>query len=351
MIGGGGASAFGYSSAPMRRMLRQGDRQIWFGNPEPPYVVDLPFGGEGFLLLLTWTGPVPAALQKEAFARRMIQAGAHEIVLAGPGSDDLSSVFEWASAARFPNLEVPAGSELIVSTYESAPLVEVMPHVARIPKAGTRRLRHVLVLALGAKATRAAEIERLIGTAFAAGSSAAGTTPTDLPGTASWRLDAIEVAGVAAAKPVPREHDHALYFAPGRWRFTGAAFDGNGVETPILGRLEVVQSLAAWTVDSPIGAARLTVRLPPVTNVARTTSWHGECLGLGPVEGHWVVAGDSVITTFVHATSTANGVGFLGSELAIRRSAAFYEVRGAVVEQGRLLTAWRGELRRATEGG
>jgi len=81
--------------------------------------------------------------------------------------------------------------------------------------------------------------------------------------------------------------------------------------------------------------------IAPFSPGARSTHWSSENPALGALRGRFVLAGDAILSFYASPTGR-----YRGFECIQRRDDARYSVRGALLEEDKVLSSWALELAR-----
>lgn len=107
----------------------------------------------------------------------------------------------------------------------------------------------------------------------------------------------------------------SLLFTPGRWRVQGAVFDDKGAANPADGGLVIAMSddqvrlaLELTLGDAPAPQFCAEWRLTATAPVTIGAAWTGWRDGAGPLAGWFVVAGDTILSTYRSLDGGREGV-------------------------------------------
>ena len=329
-----------------RRIHRTDHVQVWFERLEPPFLFDSPFAGEEFAALVAWGDTLPRNWSHRSFANRLLSAGCRAVILVGAESARAARDFEWAHAARFPGLDVPAGQEATVVALDREHLPDAAARLANDPGPSKWTARRMLALMIGSDTRLETELAALLATVFAGGHPS-GVVPTLAPEPEPVPAPAAEIATpVAPSIAVRAVHDHALFFQPGTWRFLGALIHADGSSDPADSELVVLHEPTTWRIDAPLGSSRIVIPLGAPRAGAHAFAWRGESPDFGRLDGHTSVVDDCVLTNFERAGRSAYVRGPSGSEVFRRLAGEVYEVYGAIIDDEKLTVSWHGQLRR-----
>jgi hypothetical protein len=152
---------------------------------------------------------------------------------------------------------------------------------------------------------------------------------------AKWR-------GSTARQYSSRVAGHTFLFREGRWRAAGEYRDGAGVATAVDGETRVRHEAGRWVSEgvlhvrrSPPEEHRHRYDIVPFSPGAQSTHWTAENERLGTLNGRFVVAGDAILSFYASATGR-----YRGFECMQQKGARQYLVRGAMLEQDKVVSTW-----------
>lgn len=117
----------------------------------------------------------------------------------------------------------------------------------------------------------------------------------------------------------PVSGENAIRHEPGRWHF------------------EAVLRLRG----DPLRVTHNRYQIEPFSPGAASTHWFSNNPVLGALRGRFVVSGDAILSSYASPTSR-----FRGFECIQKRDAKRYSVRGAMLEEDKLISTWALELTR-----
>ena len=79
--------------------------------------------------------------------------------------------------------------------------------------------------------------------------------------------------------------------------------------------------------------------IEPLAALARSTHWTSSHATLGTLRGRFVIAGDAILSFYANATGR-----YRGFECIQQRDESRYSVRGAMMEEDKVLSTWALEL-------
>jgi len=139
---------------------------------------------------------------------------------------------------------------------------------------------------------------------------------------------------------------HTFLFREARWRAAGEYRDAAGAPTAVDGETRIRHEPARWIAEgllrirrSPPQEQRIRYEVAPFSPGALSTHWSAENEQLGTLNGRFVVAGDALLSFYASATGR-----YRGFECLQQRDAKRYAVRGAMLEQDKVISTWAIEL-------
>jgi hypothetical protein len=141
---------------------------------------------------------------------------------------------------------------------------------------------------------------------------------------------------------------HTFLFEEGSWRVEGEHRDAAGVPSPVAGENTIRHQPALWHFEAvlrlrgePLRVTHNRYEIEPFSPGAASTHWSANNPVLGVLRGRFVLAGDAILSSYLSPTSR-----YRGFECIQRRDARHYSVRGAMLEEDKLLSTWALELTR-----
>jgi hypothetical protein len=142
---------------------------------------------------------------------------------------------------------------------------------------------------------------------------------------------------------------HTFLFREGDWRAAGEYRDGAGTVTAVDGETRVRHAPASWLSESvmrvksnPPQEHRNRTEIVPFSAGAQSTHWSGENPAIGSLNGRFVVAGEAILSFYASATGR-----YRGFECLQQKDAKHYAVRGAMLDQDKVVSTWVLELQLA----
>ena len=142
---------------------------------------------------------------------------------------------------------------------------------------------------------------------------------------------------------------HTFLFREGAWRSEGEYRDGAGNVTKVAGETRVRHEAGKWLSEgvlrvksSPPREQANRTEIVPFSPGSNATHWSSESASLGSLNGRFVIAGDAILSFYASGTGR-----YRGFECMRQEDARTYSVRGAMLEQDKVISTWVLELRRA----
>jgi len=139
---------------------------------------------------------------------------------------------------------------------------------------------------------------------------------------------------------------HTFLFREGTWRARGEYRDGAGAPTPVDGETRIRHEAGRWVSEglmtvrrNPPQEQRSRYDIAPVSPGSQSTHWTAENQNLGTLNGRFVIAGDAILSFYSSATGR-----YRGFESMQQKDAKHYAVRGAMLDQDKLISTWVLEL-------
>ncbi len=139
---------------------------------------------------------------------------------------------------------------------------------------------------------------------------------------------------------------HSFLLQEGLWRTAGEFLDGAGQATKVEGEAHIRHYPDRWVYE---GVLRTVAKLPvehrtvyeiqPMARGSFATSWTSKSASFGTLHGRFIVVGDAILSAYESATGR-----YRGQDTMFQRDGRHYSARGALLDGGKLLSAWRIEL-------
>ncbi len=141
---------------------------------------------------------------------------------------------------------------------------------------------------------------------------------------------------------------HSFLFERGTWTAQGFFRDGEGRTVQASGKVEVSHEGDIWInegymeleTDSPV-RLRNRYEIVPFLPGSDTTTWTSSNPALGKLTGKFIIAGDSILSSYVSEDGKYEGTEFL--KMIDSRT---YANRGALLTSGKLVSIWSVTLNR-----
>lgn len=143
---------------------------------------------------------------------------------------------------------------------------------------------------------------------------------------------------------------HTFLFREGTWHAAGEYRDGAGTVTKVDGETRVRHETGKWLTEgvlrvrsSPPKEQSNRTEIQPFSPGSNATHWSSESAATGTLNGRFVVAGDAILSFYASGTGR-----YRGFECLQQRDAKHYLVRGAMLEQDKVISTWVLELKLAS---
>lgn len=143
---------------------------------------------------------------------------------------------------------------------------------------------------------------------------------------------------------------HSFLFREGAWRAEGEYRDGAGTVTKVDGETRVRHEAGKWLTEgvlrvksSPPKEQSNRTEIVPFSPGSNATHWSSESAALGSLNGRFVIAGDAILSFYASGTGR-----YRGFECMQQKDAKTYTVRGAMLEQDKVISTWVLELSRTS---
>jgi hypothetical protein len=135
---------------------------------------------------------------------------------------------------------------------------------------------------------------------------------------------------------------HSFLLREGRWRAAGEYRDAAGVATAAEGETRIRHEANRWWSEgtmrlkrNPPEEQRHRYEIAPLSPGAQSTHWSAENERLGTLQGRFVLAGDAILSFYASATGR-----YRGFECLQQKDAKHYLVRGAMLDQDKVVATW-----------
>ena len=140
---------------------------------------------------------------------------------------------------------------------------------------------------------------------------------------------------------------HSFLFREGTWRAAGEYRDGAGTVTAVDGETRIRHQPGKWLSDgvmrvksSPPKEQSSRYEILPFSPGSNATHWSAENPAIGSLNGRFVIAGDTILSFYSSATGR-----YRGFECMQQKDAKHYTVRGAMLDQDKVISTWVLELK------
>ena len=140
---------------------------------------------------------------------------------------------------------------------------------------------------------------------------------------------------------------HSFLFREGTWRAAGEYRDGAGNTTAVDGETRVRHEPGKWITEgvlrvksNPPKEQRNRTEVIPFSPGSNATHWSSESAAIGSLNGRFVIAGDAILSFYASGTGR-----YRGFECLQQKDARHYLVRGAMLEQDKVVSSWVLELK------
>ena len=139
---------------------------------------------------------------------------------------------------------------------------------------------------------------------------------------------------------------HTFLFEEGIWRVEGEHRDGSGTISAVAGENTIRHEPGRWHFEAvlrlrgdPLRVTRNRYDIEPFFPGAASTHWSSNNPVLGALRGRFVITGDAILSSYLSPTSR-----YRGFECIQQRDPRRYSVRGAMLEEDKLISTWALEL-------
>jgi hypothetical protein len=141
---------------------------------------------------------------------------------------------------------------------------------------------------------------------------------------------------------------HTFLLKPGVWRAEGWYTDAAGQSLPVDGETRISHSTETWIIDGwmrlpgdPPLELRNRYEVVPLPAGGDHTSWSSLNPALGALNGSFVLAGDSILSTY----RSTDGQ-YVGIEYLLQINERMYQNRGALLAGAQRISTWLITLKR-----
>lgn len=142
--------------------------------------------------------------------------------------------------------------------------------------------------------------------------------------------------------------EHTFLLKEGLWRCEGEFVDGAGKAVAVSGEAQVRHYPDRWVYEGALRTAavppverRTVYEIQPMAPGNFATTWTSKSASFGTLHGRFMVVGDAILAAYESATGR-----YRGQDTLIQRDEKRYSARGALLDGGKILSAWKVELTR-----
>jgi hypothetical protein len=140
--------------------------------------------------------------------------------------------------------------------------------------------------------------------------------------------------------------DHTFLLKEGLWRCEGEFLDAAGKAAAVTGEAHIRHHPDKWIYEgvlrmagSPSVEHRTVYEIQPMAPGNFATPWTSTSATFGTLHGRFIVTGDAILSAYESATGR-----YRGQDTLLQRDQKRYSARGALLDGGRILSAWTIEL-------
>ncbi len=140
---------------------------------------------------------------------------------------------------------------------------------------------------------------------------------------------------------------HTFLFREGTWRAEGEYRDGAGTVTAVSGETRIRHEAGKWLSEgvmrvksNPPKEQHNRTEIMPFSAGSNATHWSSESATIGSLNGRFVIAADAILSFYASGTGR-----YRGFECLQQKDAKHYMVRGAMLEQDKVVSTWALELK------
>jgi hypothetical protein len=140
--------------------------------------------------------------------------------------------------------------------------------------------------------------------------------------------------------------EHTFLFQPGTWKAAGEFRDASGLAAPVDGDTAIRHEEKRWLFE---GVLRVRGNRPalhhnryeiePFSPGSRSTHWSSTNPAIGALRGRFILAGDAILSSYASPTGR-----YRGFECIQKKDAQHYTVRGALLDEDKVVSSWALEL-------
>jgi hypothetical protein len=147
---------------PMEHVVQCPDHDVWLESLERPYVLDSPFQGDDFVVLLVVNDPGVTEDERASLSAQVVRQGCRYAVCAGHECSAWDDAIDWAFIGSDPNFDPPNGRFVMTTWHEHDPLSDVLEWFRWNTTFGDFTPKNFLVLLLGVNRAVESEIRQAL---------------------------------------------------------------------------------------------------------------------------------------------------------------------------------------------
>ena len=139
---------------------------------------------------------------------------------------------------------------------------------------------------------------------------------------------------------------HTFLFEEGTWKVEGEHRDAAGALSPVAGENAIRHEPGVWHFEAalrlrgdPLRVTHNRYQIEPFSPGAASTHWSSNNPVLGALRGRFIISGDAILSFYASPTGRHRGYECL-QQVDERR----YRVRGAMMEEDKVISTWALEL-------
>lgn len=141
--------------------------------------------------------------------------------------------------------------------------------------------------------------------------------------------------------------EHTFLLKEGLWRSEGEFSDGTGNRIVVAGEAQIRHYPDRWVYEGVLRTAtsqpaehRTVYEIQPLAPGTFATTWTSKSASLGTLHGRFILIGDAILSAYESVTGR-----YRGQDTVLWRDDRHYSARGALLDGGKILSAWSIELR------
>lgn len=132
----------------------------------------------------------------------------------------------------------------------------------------------------------------------------------------------------------------------GLWRSEGEFIDGAGNRMAVAGEAHIRHYPDKWVYEGVLRTAasqpveqRTVYDIQPLAPGNYATTWTCKSASFGTLHGRFIILADAILSAYESATGR-----YRGQDTILRRDEKRYSARGALLDGGKIISAWSVEL-------